>query len=58
MVESERSLGDKTSFERRYYLSSLPAEAAHLGERIRGHWGIESAPQAHREPEERRKKMM
>jgi predicted transposase YbfD/YdcC len=42
MVESERSLGDKTSFERRYYLSSLPAEAAHLGERIRGHWGIEN----------------
>lgn len=42
MVESERSLGDKTSFERRYYLSSLPAEAAQLGERIRGHWGIEN----------------
>ena len=42
MVESERSVGDKTSFERRYYLSSLAADAALLGERIRGHWGIEN----------------
>lgn len=42
MVESERTVGDKTSFERRYYLSSLAADAALLGERIRGHWGIEN----------------
>lgn len=42
MVESERSVGDKTSFERRYYLSSLAPDAALLGERIRGHWGIEN----------------
>jgi len=42
MIESERTVGDKTSFERRYYLSSLAADAALLGERIRGHWGIEN----------------
>lgn len=42
MVESERSVGNNTSYERRYYLSSLPADAPVLGERIRGHWGIEN----------------
>jgi predicted transposase YbfD/YdcC len=42
MVESERTIGEKTSVERRYYLSSLAADAGAIGEKIRGHWGIEN----------------
>jgi predicted transposase YbfD/YdcC len=42
MVESERTLGQDTSIERRYYISSLSADAALVGGRIRGHWGIEN----------------
>jgi hypothetical protein len=48
MLESERTVGETTSIERRYYITSLVADAALVGGRIRGHWGIESAPQAHR----------
>ncbi len=43
MVESERTANGKTSTEQRYYLSSLPADAALLGARIRGHWSIENS---------------
>lgn len=43
MVESERTANEQTSMERRFYLSSLPADAALLGDRIRGHWGIENS---------------
>lgn len=42
MVESERTVGDTTSTERRYYLTTLPPNATLIGERIRGHWGIEN----------------
>jgi predicted transposase YbfD/YdcC len=43
MVESERTvLGEQTSLERRYYISSLSADAKHLGRAIRGHWSIEN----------------
>lgn len=42
LVESERIIGDERSFERRYYLSSLPAKAKMLGTAIRQHWGIEN----------------
>lgn len=42
MVESDRTANGKTSTERRFYLSSLPANAALVGERIRGHWAIEN----------------
>ena len=42
MIESERTVGEKTSYERRYYLSSLAPDAAVIGERVRGHWGIEN----------------
>lgn len=42
MVESERTIGNDTSLEHRYYLTSHTAEAALLAERIRGHWGIEN----------------
>ena len=43
MVESERTLGDKTSTERRYFISSLDGSSAELfASAVRGHWGIEN----------------
>ncbi len=43
MVESERSVGDETSIERRYFVSSLDGgNAKRLAEAVRGHWGIEN----------------
>jgi predicted transposase YbfD/YdcC len=41
-VESTRIIGGKETTERRYYISSLPADAAALGRTIRQHWGIEN----------------
>jgi predicted transposase YbfD/YdcC len=44
MVESERTvIGEATSRERRYYISSLEADAKQLGKAIRGHWSIENS---------------
>jgi len=37
----------KTEQETRYYIASLPPDAARLNQLVRQHWGIESAPQAH-----------
>lgn len=46
MVISERTLKDlPPSVERRYYISSLSADALMVAKAIRGHWGIEN--QAH-----------
>ncbi len=46
MIESERTVGTKTTIEHRYYLSSLPAptpeHAARGNHVIRTHWGIEN----------------
>jgi predicted transposase YbfD/YdcC len=43
MVKSERTvLGQEASIERRYYISSLPAQAFRIANAIRGHWGIEN----------------
>ena len=42
MVRTERRLTDKTSIEVRYYLSSLPSNAAHLLHAVRRHWSIEN----------------
>jgi predicted transposase YbfD/YdcC len=41
--EAERTVGAKTTHERRYYLSSLPPEAPALARAIRRHWGIENS---------------
>lgn len=41
-VESERIVDGKSSIERRYYISSLAAEAGKLSASIRQHWGIEN----------------
>ena len=42
MVRAERRLADKTSVELRYYLSSLPSNAAQLLHAVRRHWTIEN----------------
>ena len=42
MVEATRTVGNKTSVERRYYISSLPANAERLARAVRGHWEIEN----------------
>jgi predicted transposase YbfD/YdcC len=47
MIESERTVGEETSTELRYYWSSHVVDSKTFAAMIRGHWGIESAPQAH-----------
>ena len=42
-VESTREIGEKISHEKRYYISSLKADAQNIGKYIRGHWGIENS---------------
>lgn len=42
MVVAERRIGTDVSRETRYYLSSLPGDAATVGAAVRGHWGIEN----------------
>jgi predicted transposase YbfD/YdcC len=42
LIESERQIGQQVTREHRYYLSSLPPDAAALGRTIRAHWGIEN----------------
>ena len=42
MVETERHIGDKITYETRYYISSLPNNAKQFGNAARGHWGIEN----------------
>lgn len=41
-VQAERRQDAPPTTERRYYLSSLPPDAALLGQAIRGHWGVEN----------------
>jgi len=45
-VESERTIGETTTVERRYYISSLPAateaDAARANDVIRTHWSVEN----------------
>ena len=44
LVEAQRTVGEHTSVERRYYLSSLPGDdASQLGAAVRSHWGIENS---------------
>ncbi len=42
LVEAERRVGSATSREARYYLSSLPGDAARLNAVVRAHWAIEN----------------
>jgi predicted transposase YbfD/YdcC len=41
-VESERTVQGQTSLERRYYLSSLKADAQELARSVRAHWSVEN----------------
>ena len=43
VVEGTRQVGDKTTVERRYYLSSLPKDVAQLAKAVRGHWAVENS---------------
>jgi len=43
LVDATREIQGKKTKERRYYISSLPANAKHLGATIRAHWGIENS---------------
>ncbi len=42
MVESIRQIGDQTTVERRYYLSSLKLDVATFARAVRGHWAVEN----------------
>ena len=42
-IESTRYLGETRSQERRYYISSLPADARRAAHAIHAHWGIENS---------------
>ncbi len=43
MVESTREIGDQTTHETRYFISSLPCDAKRFAEAARAHWGIENS---------------
>lgn len=42
MVRAERRIGATCTTETRYYLSSLPGDAAHVAHAVRAHWSIEN----------------
>jgi predicted transposase YbfD/YdcC len=42
LVESVREINGQRSVERRYYLSSLPADINRFAKAVRGHWSIEN----------------
>ncbi|MCB1318232.1 MAG: ISAs1 family transposase, partial [Leptospiraceae bacterium] len=43
VVEAERTDNGKTSLEMRYYIGSIPPQAALFAKAVRGHWGIENS---------------
>lgn len=43
MVEATREIGETVSTERRYYVSSLPPDAARIAHAVRSHWRIENS---------------
>jgi predicted transposase YbfD/YdcC len=42
VLESERTIGDKTTCERRLYISSLAPHAQNISHAIRSHWAVEN----------------
>jgi len=42
MIEERRELGEKVSLERRFFISSLPANAQKLASAVCDHWGVEN----------------
>ena len=43
VIESERCINGKTSFEQRFYISSLPADAGRLANAVRAHCAVENS---------------
>jgi predicted transposase YbfD/YdcC len=43
VIEAERCINGKTSIERRFYISSLPADAMRLAKAVRAHWAVENS---------------
>jgi len=42
VIESQRTIQGKTTTERRFYISSLPANAEQLAQAVRQHWTVEN----------------
>lgn len=42
VVESERTIGEQKTVERRYYISTLKPDAREFARAVREHWGIEN----------------
>jgi predicted transposase YbfD/YdcC len=42
VIERERTVEGKTSRERHFYISSLPADAAKIAHAVRSHWSVEN----------------
>ncbi len=42
MVQRESTIGEKTTIETRYFISSLEADAKVLAKAVRSHWGVEN----------------
>lgn len=42
-IASERTIKGKTMIEHRFYISSLPADAARLNQAVRQHWRVENS---------------
>jgi predicted transposase YbfD/YdcC len=43
VVKSQREVGEKSSSESRYYISSLSLDVRVAAEAVRGHWGVENS---------------
>lgn len=43
VIASERTIKGKTTLEHRWYISSLPADAARLNQAVRQHWRVENS---------------
>jgi len=42
LVEAQRTVGETTTVERRYYLTSLAGDVPQFAHAVRSHWGIEN----------------
>lgn len=43
VIKSERTIGETTTVETRYYISSIEGDAESLNQIIRAHWGVENS---------------
>ena len=43
MIESQVTIGEKTTTERRYFISSLAPDAREIAQAVRSHWAIENS---------------